>query len=123
MIRVEELPYASTILKRHGLIAMRIAAVLTALRQEEEDFYSGTRYCTDTDLQTALSIIDVCLEHTLLLSSSVKRSDISVLPLRPFFKLHLFLDMLPENFTYSQMREIAVSNGYSVSTVKRNLKN
>lgn len=59
------------IVVRHGLYAMRLAAVLTALRKVESRWYVKEYICADEDFHTAMAMTEVLLEHSLLLSSSL----------------------------------------------------
>ena len=58
------------IVLRHGLMMSRIAMVLTALRKCEPQWNTSEWECSDEDFHTAMQIVDVLLEHSLLLSTS-----------------------------------------------------
>ena len=59
------------IVLRHGLMMSRIAMVLTALRKCEPQWNTSEWKCSDEDFRTAMQIVDVLLEHSLLLSTSM----------------------------------------------------
>ena len=59
------------IVLRHGLMMSRIAMVLTALRKCEPQWNTSEWECSDEDFHTAMQIVDVLLEHSLLLSTSM----------------------------------------------------
>ncbi|MCD8165127.1 MAG: DUF3987 domain-containing protein [Bacteroides sp.] len=121
-IAFENKPYAVAILFRYGLMTMRIAALLTTLRKCEDQLWSSYRTCSDEDMDTALKITETCLEHSLLLSSSLKECSVQANPLKPFRRLQIFLDKLPTFFTYTQMLQIAEECGISRTTAKRDIR-
>lgn len=43
--------------------------------------------CSDEDFHTAMLMTDVLLEHSLLLSTSVQKSETNSKPLKPYFRL------------------------------------
>lgn len=110
------------IVLRHGLIVSRIASILTALRKCEAAWQMKEYTCTDEDFRTAMQIVDVLLEHSLLLSTNLKNSDQPVRLLKPYFRLRPVLDKFVGNFTYSELISEAQSQGLSLSTAKRLLK-
>lgn len=108
---------------RMGLIAARIAAVLTALRKGEDELWAmSTRYCSDEDLDASLAIAAVLLEHALLLSSSIPAYERRVRPLQPFARLLPVLEKLPGTFTYRELMEEAQRQELPESSVRRILK-
>ena len=66
------------IVLRHGLMMSRIAMVLTALRKCEPQWNTSEWECSDEDFHTAMQIVDVLLEHSLLLSTSMDLSLIHI---------------------------------------------
>ena len=106
---------------RHGLMAARVAMVLTALRKCEPQWNTSEWKCSDEDFRTAMQIADVLLEHSLLLSTSMNDSSEGLKPMRSFFRLRPALDGLPESFTYSELVTAANRLGVSTSSVKRYL--
>lgn len=108
---------------RHGLIAIRLAAVLTALRKCEDGLWAaGYRLCTDEDFRTAMQMVKVLIEHTLLLTSSLPELAWKALPLRKFHQLQPVLDGMPQEFSYTEFVTEATRQGLSLSTGKRHLK-
>ena len=110
------------IVLRHGLIVSRIASILTALRKCEAAWQMKEYTCTDEDFRTAMQIVDVLLEHSLLLSTNLKNSDQPVRLLKPYFRLRPVLDKLVGNFTHSELLAEAERQGLPTSTAKRLLK-
>ncbi|WP_418698464.1 DUF3987 domain-containing protein [Bacteroides sp.] len=108
---------------RHGLLAMRIAAILTALRKCEDEFWAaGERICTDEDFHIAMQLTEVLLEHGLLLSSSLPELALKALPLREFHRFLPVLEKMPEEFSFTDFVNEAAKQNLSVSTGKRMLK-
>lgn len=108
---------------RHGLIAARIAMVLTALRKCEPMWNVQQCRCTDEDFHTAMDMVKVLLEHSLLLSTTVSavESGKEPKPMKKFYRIRSVLAKLPENFTYTQLKEGAVEHGIPSSSLKRYL--
>lgn len=75
------------IVLRHGLMMARIAMVLTALRKCEPQWNTSEWECSDEDFHTAMQIVDVLLEHSLLLSTSMDDTAGRIRPVKAFFKL------------------------------------
>lgn len=111
------------IVLRHGLIATRIAMVLTALRKCEPMWNVQQCRCTDEDFHVAMDIVKVLLEHSLLLSTTVSavESGKEVKPMKKFYRIRSVLAQLPEYFTYTQLSEVAKEHGIPVSSLKRYL--
>ena len=79
------------IVLRHGLMMSRIAMVLTALRKCEPQWNTSEWKCSDEDFRTAMQIVDVLLEHSLLLSTSMDDTAGRIRPVKAFFKLRPIL--------------------------------
>ena len=80
------------IVLRHGLMMSRIAMVLTALRKCEPQWNTSEWKCSDEDFHTAMQIVDVLLEHSLLLSTSMDDTAGRIRPVKAFFKLRPVLE-------------------------------
>lgn len=87
------------IVLRHGLMASRIACVLTALRKGECAWAMPEYACSDEDFHTAMLMTDVLLEHSLLLSTCMQKSESKPKPLKPYFRLRPVLQVLSGTFT------------------------
>ena len=110
------------IIFRHGLLVMRLAAVLAVLRKQA-DFPTATDYrCPDADFHAALLIARTLLEHSLLLSSTLPDSVRPPVKLRKAHLLEAVLRKLPRKFAYTDFIEEAVSQGISRSTAQRMLR-
>lgn len=109
------------IVLRHGLMMSRIAMVLTALRKCEPQWNTSEWECSDEDFHTAMQIVDVLLEHSLLLSTSMDDTAGRIRPVKAFFKLRPVLKKMPREFTYSELMAAANEAGLSTASVKRYL--
>ncbi len=95
---------------RHGLIAFRIAMVLTALRNRENLFQQTKLVCSDDDFEIALSITKTSLTHTFNVFNTLGRND---LPLQDY-KL---LTSLPSEFTTQEAYEKGNEQGIKNRTI------
>lgn len=109
------------IVLRHGLMMFRIAMVLTALRKCEPQWNTSEWKCSDEDFHTAMQIVDVLLEHSLLLSTSMDDTAGRIRPVKAFFKLRPVLKKMPREFTYSELMAAANEAGLPTASVKRYL--
>lgn len=109
------------IVLRHGLMMSRIAMVLTALRKCEPQWNTSEWECSDEDFHTAMQIVDVLLEHSLLLSTSMDDTAGRTRPVKAFFKLRPVLKKMPREFTYSELMAAANEAGLPTASVKRYL--
>ena len=109
------------IVLRHGLMMSRIAMVLTALRKCEPQWNTSEWECSDEDFHTAMQIVDVLLEHSLLLSTSMDDTAGRIRPVKAFFKLRPVLKKMPREFTYPELMAAANEAGLPTASVKRYL--
>ena len=109
------------IVLRHGLMMSRISMVLTALRKCEPQWNTSEWECSDEDFHTAMQIVDVLLEHSLLLSTSMDDTAGRIRPVKAFFKLRPVLKKMPREFTYSELMAAANEAGLPTASVKRYL--
>jgi len=109
------------IVLRHGLMMSRIAMVLTALRKCEPQWNTSEWKCSDEDFHTAMQIVDVLLEHSLLLSTSMDDTAGRIRPVKAFFRLRPVLKTMPREFTYSELMAAANEAGLPTASVKRYL--
>lgn len=105
--------------------ALRIAMVLTALRMIDSSRITDSAECTDTDLDTALSIIRTISAHNDYIfnvlndghTEEVKVSDTYSSAAR-----NELLTILPDNFTSKDMQAAATRIGRSIRTVERQIR-
>lgn len=117
----EDDDFPGAIVLRHGLMMSRIAMVLTALRKCEPQWNTSEWKCSDEDFHTAMQIVDVLLEHSLLLSTSMDDTAGRIRPVKAFFKLRPVLKKMPREFTYSELMAAANEAGLPTASVKRYL--
>lgn len=110
------------IILRHGLLVMRLAAVLTALRKGESRWYAKEYICADEDFHTAMAMVEVLIEHSLLICSSLPEVALKSRPLQQFYRLRAVLGRLNATFSYTEFVAESVASDMSVSTAKRLLK-
>ena len=98
----------------------RIAMVLTALRKCEPQWNTSEWKCSDEDFHTAMQIVDVLLEHSLLLSTSMDDTAGRIRPVKVFQTASRF-EKMPREFTYSELMAAANEAGLPTASVKRYL--
>jgi hypothetical protein len=103
--------------RRLGLIAFRMAMVLTSLRMMEAGRISTKLECSDSDFQRVLSMIRVLVEHSsqvfYQLPAVEKQFE------RPRDRKEQFLHQLPEKFTFQDFISIAKSLEITERTANR----
>ncbi|MEG1564064.1 MAG: DUF3987 domain-containing protein [Bacteroides sp.] len=111
----------AAIVYRGGVIQARIAAILTALRKLEARWRTSEYVCSDEDFHTAMKITHVLIDHSLLLTSSLRGEveNKKPLPLKPFRRAELVLEGLHQRFTYTEFLSEAIKQSVSRSTSKR----
>ncbi len=104
---------------RHGLIAYRIAMVLTVLRQVSNGAELNKNiFIDDVDFESALQITDVLFRHLEKVFSLLQTSDKSVN--LSTIKKRLY-DNLPECFTTREYNDIAREQGVNIKTAEKYL--
>ena len=111
--------------RRLGLIAFKIAMVLSAMRCLEFADYGKDLVCENGDFQIALTIVDTVIEHAarvyVSLSKSNPQKGNSCRQKEAEAKAKLYVE-LPETFQRKDAVELAKKYKISESTVKRWLK-
>lgn len=119
---IEGHEYLSSIVFRHGLLAMRLASIFTLFRKWDDYRYAKEYCCNDTDFDAAMRITATVLEHSLLLGTMLPDTGRPPVAMR---KVHLFeavLQEMPRTFSYTEFVTTAQKLGISQSTAKRYLK-
>jgi hypothetical protein len=107
---------ASSSVKRLGLIAFRMAMVLSAIRKFENGDTSNRVVCDDTDFGVAFRMAEVYLHHSIYMFSRLPRQEtISDPSLRKLF------DALPKEFVREQAISCGQPLGISPRTVDKYL--
>ena len=110
---------ALSVIFRHGLLMMRLAAVLTVFRKVEDYPQAAEYVCTDTDFRSAMLVTQTLLEHSLLLSTSLPDNIRAISALKKPHRLQAVLETLPEKFTYKMFVDAADAQGIPLSSAKR----
>ena len=119
---VEGKEFPTSIVFRHGLLAMRLASILTIFRKWDDYRYAKEYCCTDADFDTAMQIIATVIEHSLLLGTSLPDTGHLPVAMRKFHQFEDVLKKLPRIFSYIDFINSAKELGISVSTAKRYLR-
>ena len=94
-------------IRRLGLITYRIAMVLSALRFIENEPMQQIIFCSDTDFQNALSMVQVLLKHTAKVFESLPTStSVSALTEKTEAR-QAFYDQLPPDFNRETFLSLA----------------
>lgn len=121
IVSAEEEKNVNAVVKRYGLITMRIAMTLCGNRIMEAGWQVSEYTCTDEDFNTALHIVLTCMKHTNHVSTMIKKQKKRG-RVTNFYKFLPILDMMPDTFRYSDFREEAEKVGLYPNTAKRALK-
>lgn len=119
---VEGRDSSGSLIRRAGLLCMRLAAVLTVFRKWEDYRYAKEYCCTDEDFDTARDIARTLIEHSLLLSTSLPDTNHPPVSMHRFHRLDEVLSSLLINFTYRDFVDAVRNIGLSESTGKRLLR-
>ena len=119
---VEGKEFPTSIVFRHGLLAMRLASILTIFRKWDDYRYAKEYCCTDADFDTAMQIIATVIEHSLLLGTSLPDTGHPPVAMRKFHQFEDVLKKSPRIFSYIDFINSAKELGISVSTAKRYLR-
>ena len=112
---------ATAVVKRYGLITMRIAMTLSGYRIMEAGWQVSEYTCLDEDFQAALHIVLTCMKHANHVSTMMKNTA-SRGKVKNFYKLLPVLDKMPDRFRFSDYRNAVETAGFGPSAAKRSLK-
>jgi len=110
--------YIATV-RRLGLIAFRIAMILTTLRIMETGHITNPLICEDTDFNTALEMVKILVQHAAKVFDSLPESR-GVLN-TPKNQKQLFLESLPSDFSRQQYLSIAKQLEIPESTANKQI--
>ncbi len=113
---------ALSVVKRMGLIAYRVCLLLTALRKFENGDTTENLICLDADFDKSLIIIDVLMQHSLLMFNNLPKQK-SNHSIETKTKKDKFFDELPQSFQRKQAIEIGLKFCIKERTVDSLLKN
>ena len=118
-VKMEEVEGPISIVFRCGLIAARIAMVLTTLRKFESQWSFHDITCSDEDFLLSLAIMEVLLSHSLQFATSLQKPKSPPTEMRKYFKVRSALEKLKPEFSYTELIEALNSEGISRSSAKR----
>ena len=107
---------AASIVKRLGLIMYRIAMLFTTLRKFEKMEAAPDLYCTDEDFNTAMQLVEVYQQHSILMFNNLPNQGEST-QFKKGDRKQKFIEALPQEFTTKQAVEIGKKFGFSYSLV------
>lgn len=113
---------SGSLIRRAGLLGMRLAAILTIFRKWEDYRYAKEYCCTDADFRMAMDIVRTLVEHSLLLSTSLPDTNQPPVSMHRFHRLDEILSSLSKEFTYADFVRSVQNTGMSESTGKRFLQ-
>lgn len=111
---------ASAVL-RYRLDVFRIAMTLTGIRKGASRSTEKDVTILDEDVNTAMEIVRVCLQHAFVVGTTLKRGKDEVRYKFPYTQQKLFVDM-PDTFKRSDMSQEGSVRKISLSSVDRLLK-
>ncbi|MHA8056916.1 DUF3987 domain-containing protein [Aquirufa nivalisilvae] len=112
---------ASGIVYRLGLIMFSLCMILSALRKFENGEVTDTVFCTDEDFNTALTIAQTYLQHSLLMFNNLPKQN-EVMSFQSGDSKRKFFEALPEEFTRKQATELGSQFKLSARSVDEILK-
>ena len=113
---------SGSLIRRAGLLGMRLAAILTIFRKWEDYRYAKEYCCTDADFRMAMDIVRTLVEHSLLLSTSLPDTNQPPVSMHRFHRLDEILSSLSKEFNYTDFVRSVQNTGMSESTGKRFLQ-
>lgn len=113
---------SGSLIRRAGLLGMRLAAILTIFCKWEDYRYAKEYCCTDADFRMAMDIVRTLVEHSLLLSTSLPDTNQPPVSMHRFHRLDEILSSLSKEFTYTDFVRSVQNTGMSESTGKRFLQ-
>ena len=97
----------------------RLAMIFTALRKYEGQWSFHEMTCSDEDFRKAMGVMEVLLQHSLMLSTTLRKETGSPVEMRHYFRVLQALETLPTEFRYTDLMDALHSVGISLSTSKR----
>lgn len=113
---------AQSIVKRLGLVLYRICMIFSAIRKYQAQEQSTDVQCLDQDFESALTLIEVYLEHSIIMFNNLPKQDEQG-PFKSGDNKKQFFDTLPNRFTRKEAVELAITYNLAERTVGSFLKN
>ena len=112
---------ALSIVKRLGLILYRFCMLFTAIRKFKTNDYHKEVFCSDIDFDTALALIQVYLQHSIIMFENLPKQEGGGI-FKSGENKKLFYDALPNEFQRKEAIEIAVNFNIKERTADNFLK-
>lgn len=112
---------ALSVVKRLGLILYRFCMIFTAIRKFKSNDYHKEVFCSDLDFDTALTLIQVYLQHSIIMFENLPKQGEQG-PFKSGENKKLFYDALPNEFQRKEAIEIAVNFNIKERTADNFLK-
>ncbi len=112
---------AGSVVKRLGLILFRFCMLFTALRKFENGDTDPQPFCTDEDFNSALTLANVYLEHSLLMYNNLPKQEEKA-TFKGSDNKRKFFDALPEKFKRSEAVVLGTKFRMAARTVDNLLK-
>jgi hypothetical protein len=112
---------ALSIVKRLGLILYRFCMLFTAIRKYTANDYHKEMYCSDLDFKTALTLIDVYLQHSVIMFENLPKQEEGGV-FKSGSNKKMFFDALPSSFQRKDAVELAKKFNISERSVATFLK-
>lgn len=97
---------AESVVKRLGLILYRFCMIFTAIRKFGTKDHSKDKYCSDTDFDSALTLTEVYLQHSIIMFNNLPKQGEHDAFKSGQNKKHFF-DALPASFQRKEAIELA----------------
>lgn len=101
------------VIKRMGLIFYRICMILTSIRFFDDRFPHTVMDCNDNDYNTAKKLIEIYLEHSLIMFENLPKSSKHAVNKRPSKIEELFSSLPP---TFKRQDAVSKANEFGLST-------
>lgn len=113
---------AQSIVKRLGIILYRFCMIFTAIRKFQAQEQATDIICLDEDFEVALQLIEVYLEHSIIMFNNLPKQEEQG-PFKSGENKKFFFDALPKRFTRKEAIELAKNFNMAERTVGNLLKN
>jgi len=96
---------ALSVVKRLGLILYRFCMIFTAIRKYTEDDYHKEVYCSDIDFETALTLTNTYIQHSIIMFTNLPKQE-ALGSYKAGGNKQKFFDELPIKFQRKEAIEI-----------------
>lgn len=112
---------ALSVVKRLGLILYRFCMLFTAIRKFDKKDHVKKPYCLDIDFETSLALIEVYLQHSIIMFENLPKQEEGGV-FKSGTNKKLFFEVLPNHFQRKDAVEIAKNFNISERSVGTFLK-